>query len=99
MNYIVACYFIILVIFGGRCAYKYYKFTRYCETHYPQKGSEFLSLGTITVVRALFKEHEIDDAEFVKLKNEAKNAYIGVCAAFLCGILFIIVTMLLSFKG
>ena len=98
MNYIVACYFIVLAVFWIRYAYTYYKFIYYCKIHYPKEASEFQSLGTITGTRALFKEHDIDNSEFVTLKNKAKNAYVGARFVFFFGILFILAIMLFFFQ-
>ncbi len=97
MNYVVGCYFIILAVFWIRGAYTHYKFVHYCKMHYPKEASEFLSLGTITLTRALFKKHEIGDLEFITLKNKAKNAYIGACCAFFFGILFVLILMVIFY--
>ena len=90
MNYIVACYFIIVGFFGIRCEYMYRKFMRYCKMHYPKQADAFQRLGTFTGTKAIFQEHYIDDSEFVRLKNKARNAYICFISSFFLGILTIV---------
>ncbi len=95
MNYIVACYFVVVGLVGIRSLYSAHIFVRHCKRHYPAKASEFLSLGTFTLTRALFEKHDIDDVEFISLKNKAKNAYLSLTIVFFGGILVIIAIMLL----
>lgn len=97
MNYFFLFYFIILVIIGIRGIYTTHKFLRYCKEHYPKKASDFVSLGTFSLSRALFKKHDIDDLEFVILKNRAKNAYFGLYLAVLIGIFFMLILVGMPF--
>lgn len=97
MNYFMFSYFIILGIFSIRGIYATHKFLRYCKENYPEKASEFLSLGTITMAKALFTKHDVDDLQFVILKNRAKNAWATIIFAFFIGVFFILVLVGIPF--
>jgi hypothetical protein len=56
-----------------------------------------LSLGEFTLTKALFKEHDIDDLEFITLKNKAKNAYASLYLAVLVGIFFVLIVVVIPF--
>jgi hypothetical protein len=91
MNYVFPIYFAILILLGIRHAYASLRFLHYCRKHYPAKASDFLSLGTFTIAWALFKTHDdIDDRDFVVLKNKAKRASIHLCIAFSVGVISVL---------
>jgi hypothetical protein len=95
MNYFFLFYFIIIGIIGIRGIYTTYRFLRYCKEHYPEKASEFLSLGAFTLSIALFKKCDIHDMKYIALKNKAKNAYAGIYIAALVGIFFILILIII----
>jgi hypothetical protein len=91
MNYVFSIYFIVLGILGVRHIYASLRFLHYCRKHYPAKASDFLSLGDYTMGWAVFKTHDdIDDSNFVVLKNKAKRAFIHLCIAFSAGVIFVL---------
>ena len=97
MNHFFLGYFILLGIIGIRGIYTTHKFLRYCKEHYPKKASDFESLGTFSLTWAVFKKHDIDDLEFITLKNKAKNAYASLYLAFLIGIFFVLIVVVIPF--
>ena len=97
MNHFFLFYFIILGIVSIRILYARHRFLRYCKEHYPEKASEFLSLGEFTLSRALFRESESHDLEFITLKNKAKNAYASLYLAVLIGVFFVLITVVIPF--
>jgi hypothetical protein len=76
----ILLYSSILGFFVVWALYRRWKFLNYCRKHYPEKVPEFLRLGELTLIKAIFMKHTVDDLEFVILKNYAKNAY--ACVAF-----------------
>jgi len=59
---------------------------QYCKMRYPEKASECMSLGIFSFVKAIFKRHNVDDLDFIILKNKAKNGFACICFALLFGI-------------
>ena len=98
MNYFFLCCFIFIGIFGIRSLYELHRFDSYCKKHHPGKRSGFWILGTFTLIRALFKEHGVDDPEFTRLKNKAKWAYIALLIVFCVGVLVGIVAGIFRLK-
>ena len=84
-HFLLGCFFIVIA-FIIRGLYWRHKFIQYFKMHYPEKASEFTNLGIFSLTKAIFKRHDIDDLDFVVLRNKAKNGLVCICFAILIGI-------------
>jgi hypothetical protein len=84
MKYFTELFAVAFIMSGIWAQYKGYKFSRYCREKYPEVYSDFWSLGTFSHTKVLFNKYpDINDPEFIRLKNGAKNAGIAMAVVFL----------------
>lgn len=96
-DYVFAFCFVILAALGIRLAYTALKFYYYCRKSYSEIASDFMSLGTFIMASVLFKAYDIDDREFVNLKNKVRKACVYLFVASSIGLIFIL--GLLTYSG
>jgi nitrate reductase gamma subunit len=80
-------FFIMVMIIGAilrvTAGYLEWKFWKYIRKNYPEKEREFGCAkrgwrNEFALVRALYKDHGIEDAEFIRLKAKTRLAWTGM---------------------
>jgi len=91
MEYFFLIFFGILLILAVRVFYAEWRFYTYAKEYYLKERGEDVSLGIfnyfnfLKIVRDLWSEHNnINDKEFVVLKNKARQAINIFVIVFLC---------------
>lgn len=96
---------IILAILRAKAGYLELKLAKYLWKNCPEKEREFGCVrggcfNEFKLVRALYKHHDIEDPDFIKLQSKARNAYtcgFVVLGAGLC-VLLVFFMVLLAIK-
>jgi len=102
--YLVIIFIIIGLILRARAAYFEWKLWKYIRNNYPEKQREYgclkrRFLNEFALIRTLYKEDDIEDPEFIRLKTVTKRAWtallvlIGACVCIIfLGLVVLIVT-------
>jgi hypothetical protein len=86
---------VALVVFGIRAAYFAQEMVSYLQTHYPERAKEFEWYG-YRLIKALYRKHDIEDAEFARLQTKARYAQMWVILALLPFPLFLVMIFIMS---
>ena len=93
---------IVVLILRARAGYFQWKLWKYIRANYPEKEAEFGCkkrgwLNEFALVRALWKEHGIDDLEFVRLRNSTKGAWAALLVLVVGAVLVMISCIVVLF--
>jgi len=97
--YFLIPFVLLLAILRIRAGKLEYRIKTYIQNNHPDKAGEFSSpkgilFDEFKLVWSLYKEDRIEDPEFTRLKNKAKNAETYTFLAFVLGGLIIIVILI-----
>lgn len=95
---------IVLAILRARAGYFELKLAKYLRKNCPEKERDFgcargSCFNEFKLVRALYTHHDIEDPDFIKRQNKARNAYtcgFVVLGAGLCVLLVFFMILLAS---
>jgi VIT1/CCC1 family predicted Fe2+/Mn2+ transporter len=97
--YFLVPFVLLLAILRVRAGHLEQKIRKYIKKNHPENVGEFSSpkgilFDEFKLVWSLYKKDHIEDPEFTRLKNKAKNAETYTFLAFLLGGLVIIVILI-----
>ncbi len=92
--YFLVPFILLLGVLRVRAGHLEHKIRKYLQKNHPGNVGEFSSpkgilFDEFKLVWSLYKKDHIEDPEFTRLKNKAKNAETYTFLAFLLGILII----------
>ena len=98
-HYFLIPFILLLAILRGRAGHLEYKVRKYLQKNHPEKAGEFGCekggwFNEFKLVWSLYKKDIVEDQEFNRLKNKAKNALTCAFLTFLLGSLFIILMLI-----
>jgi len=86
---------VVLAALGIRAAYFAHKMVFYLQTRYPERAKDFEWYG-YRLTKALYKKHDIEDPQFLRLQSKARNAQTWVILALLPFPLFLIMILIIN---
>lgn len=98
--YFLIPFILLLAILRGRAGHLEYKVRKYLQKNHPENAGEFGCekggwFNEFKLIWSFYKKDIVEDPEFTRLKNKAKNALTCVFLTFLLGSLFIIFMLII----
>ena len=98
-HYFLIPFILLLAILRGRAGHLEYKVRKYLQKNHPEKAGEFGCkkggwFNEFKLIWSLYKKDIVEDPEFTRLKNKAKNALTYAFLTFFLGTLFIILVLI-----